>query len=317
MSLPDFLIIGAMKAGTTSLYHDLRLNSSIFMPSDKEPGNLGFEKVLTDEGLNEYSKLFEKAKPGQICGEASTAYSKLPDITGVPERALQLLGKNLKVIYLVREPIARIISQHQHELITRKVACEIEEAIQKYPRFINYSKYAMQITPWTDALGMEQVLVIGFESYIANRTETLKRVSRFLAIEAQLDAINPEIIHNRTKGKPMPVGPLAVFRQSGLYRRLVRPFLSTKARDILRKKVLPRASINTSQPSAKTLHYLVNKIGPDAELLKKIMGADRPNWACANLGRYDLKPNSQESKDQQCRTSGTSKALGKNQTEIK
>lgn len=317
MSLPGFLIIGAMKAGTTSLYHDLRLNPAVFLPDDKEPANLCHDKVLTKTGKRAYEKLFYKAKENQLCGEASTAYSKLPDFPGVAKRAQQLLGDKLKIIYLVRDPIARIISQHQHELITRKVACGIDEAIQNYPRFINYSKYTMQIAPWTDALGMEQVLVIGFESYIADRAQTLQRVSRFLAIEAQHDAIDTEVIHNPTEGKPMPVGPFAVFRRSGLYRRLVRPFLSTNVRDVLRKGLLPRASITKNQPSTESLHYLVKEIGPDADRLKNIMETDRPIWASADLGRLDLKPKAQIFQDQRDGASETSKSIAENPTEMK
>lgn len=316
MSLPDFLIIGAMKAGTTSLYHDLQQNPAIYMSSDKEPGNLGSDEVLTQSGKCAYEKFFSKATPNQICGEASTAYSKLPDFPGVPKRAKQLLGENLKVIYIVRDPIARIISQHNHELISGRVTCGIDEAIQNYPRFINYSKYAMQIAPWTDALGKEQVLVIGFESYSAGRIETLQRVCRFLEIDAHSDMINTEVIHNRTKGKPRTAGLLNKLSRIGLYRQLVRQFLSTTVRDILRKRLLPRASITTNQLSTETLNYLVKEIGPDADRLKQIMGTDCPDWASVDLGRCDLKPNAQGLKDRSSVTSGDQKYFAEKTTEI-
>ena len=316
MRFPDFLIIGAMKAGTTSLYRDLLQNPAIFMPSDKEPGNLGHDEVLAGEGKSQYAKLFEKAKPGQICGEASTAYSKLPDIPGVPERAVQLCGTNLKVIYLIREPIERIVSQHHHELITKKVNCSIDQAVRNYPRFIQYSKYAMQITPWTDTLGMRQVLVIGFETYITDRCETLERICRFLGIDARSEVINTKAIYNRSEGMPMLVGPVAALWRSRLYHQLVRPFLSLTVRNILRERLLPRAKVTANQPSTETLRFLVKEIGPDVNRLKKIMKTDCPNWAATDLGRCNLSPSAQGLQGRRGGASGTPKCFSENPDEM-
>ena len=76
--LPGFLIIGAMKAGTTTLYHDLLTNPQVFFPLDKEPGNLASHDVLGEDGRGRYASIFKTARPDQICGEASTTYTKLP-----------------------------------------------------------------------------------------------------------------------------------------------------------------------------------------------------------------------------------------------
>ena len=61
--LPDFLIIGAMKSGTTSLYADLKTHPSIFLPEDKEPSCLASDEVLTDAGQAPYGGV-----PG-LCGD--------------------------------------------------------------------------------------------------------------------------------------------------------------------------------------------------------------------------------------------------------
>ena len=119
MTLPGFLVVGAMKAGTTSLYRDLPTNPSVFMPIDKEPNNLLSDDVRTPQGLDDYARHFQRAGADQLCGEASTAYTMLPRHTGVPERALEVLGPDCRIIYLVREPVARIVSHHQHALVRR------------------------------------------------------------------------------------------------------------------------------------------------------------------------------------------------------
>ena len=88
MPLPDFLIIGAMKAGTTTLYRDLMTNPAIFFPSEKEKSHLLRDEVLTEAGRRDYEKLFRRARPGQVLGIAPTRYTNLPDCPGVPGRAL-------------------------------------------------------------------------------------------------------------------------------------------------------------------------------------------------------------------------------------
>ena len=71
MTFPSFLIIGSMKAGTTSLFRDLRNNPAVFMPSDKELNNLNTDAVLTPHGSHDYEALFKGATPSQVCGEAN------------------------------------------------------------------------------------------------------------------------------------------------------------------------------------------------------------------------------------------------------
>ncbi|MHC4218058.1 MAG: sulfotransferase domain-containing protein, partial [Planctomycetota bacterium] len=173
MRLSDFLIIGAMKAGTTSLYRDLLDNPAVFMPVEKEPANLLSDEVCTSVGRRAYARHFERARPDQVCGEATTGCAKLPDIPGVPQRAKRVLGPKVKAIYLVREPVSRIISQHHHERSSRKISCDIDTAVREHSRFIDFSRYAMQITPWLEALGPEQVMLVRFETYVAQRLETV------------------------------------------------------------------------------------------------------------------------------------------------
>ena len=291
MRLPDFLIIGAQKAGTTTLYRDLLANPAIFLPADKEPGNLREDDVLTDAGRTTYARHFTNASTDQLCGEATTAYTKRPDILGVPERARRLLGDSLKVIYLVRDPISRIISHHHHELITGQVSCGIDEAIRTYPRYIDYSRYAMQITPWLNELGQEQVHIIHFESYIENRVKTLTSVCKFLDVAPRPDTISEGIAYNRSAGKPVPVGPIAAMRKTSLYRRFLRPLLSASTKDKLRSALLPKAPPRPDPPDRQTVRSIVDELRKDVEQLGAIMGRTDPLWDLQEIVRpYEGKP---------------------------
>ncbi len=278
MRLPDFLIIGAMKAGTTSLYHDLSANPAVFMPTDKELWSLAQEEVCQPEGLQRYAKHFRKASTHQTCGEASTVYSQLPDITGVPQRARQVLGDQFKAIYLVREPVSRIISHHYHEWSAGKITCSIDQAVRTYPRLINYSRYAMQITPWLEALGSERVLIVRFETYINDRRPTVASISRFLGVEPCLGGLRIDKAYNKSEGKPVARGALAGLRRSRVYRRILRPILTPSARERLRFALLPKAAGRPDPPSVETVRHIFEQVRDDAEQLRVLMGRTDPLW---------------------------------------
>ncbi len=278
MRLPDFLIVGAQKAGTTSLYFDLLKNPAVFMPSDKELGNLLDDDVCTPRGRAAYAKRFRRARPDQVCGEATTSYTKLPDHPGVPYRARRVLGADLKVIYIVREPISRIRSQHHHERSGTRISCGIDEAVRRYPRFVDYCRYTMQITPWIETFGRDHVLILKFESYIAERPTMVDEVSRFLGIDPTGDRVETDVVYNASGGKPVSEGPFAPLRNQAIYRRFIRPMLSAGARDSLRRFLLPKAPGHAETPSTQTLRYIVDELADDVRRLGEIMGTGGPVW---------------------------------------
>lgn len=276
--LPDFLIIGAMKAGTTSMYRDLLAHPQVFMPIDKEPEALCRDNVLTPEGERTYERLFRNASPEQICGEASTGYTKLPDIARVPERAKRVLNKDVRIIYLVREPIARIVSHHHHDYGAGDVGADINAAVREHPRFVNYSRYAMQIRPWFDTFGMDAIRIVVFEEYISHRTETIAELSSFLGIDPKPVLIRKDEVYNRSDGKVVARGPMKRVIESGVYRRFIRPFLPIELKDRLRQRLLPRAPARPDPPNAETVRFLADELAPEVESLGGMLGRRDPIW---------------------------------------
>jgi hypothetical protein len=287
MRLPDFLIIGAMKSGTTSLFRDLDRHPAVFVPHQKEPSNLVHDDVCTVRGRRAYARFFARAQPDQICGEGSTNYTKLPDFPGVARRARDVIGRALKVIYLVREPVSRIESQHHHELNQGRIRCGIDEAVREQPRYVNYSRYAMQVTPWLEALGPEQVLILRFEKYIENRRDAVAQVCRFLGIDASGDSVEADAVYNRSEGRPMKRGPLAPIMRSALYRNVLRPRVPQGLRDTLRSALLPKAPPRPEPPSNDTVRYIIDALRDDGEQLRAILGLPEPLWDAEDvLRRY-------------------------------
>ncbi|MFQ5752975.1 MAG: sulfotransferase, partial [bacterium] len=121
--LPDFLIVGAAKSGTSSLYHYLRQHPQIFMPNHKEPcfftfagkrptdlqSNVGL-KVIND--FDQYVSLFEFSSRSQKLGEASTCYLYHYDKTIRTIKKYHRRWQDLKIIIALRNPILRAYSHY-------------------------------------------------------------------------------------------------------------------------------------------------------------------------------------------------------------
>lgn len=275
---PDFLVIGAMKAGTTSLFFDLSANSSIFFPEDKEPHDLATDRVLTEEGMAAYARLYRKAGPLQICGDASTGYSKLPDIVGVPDRAVRTCGEKLRAVYLVRDPVLRVISQHHHELAGGDVPADIDAAVREVPRLIDYSRYAYQAEPWIDALGRHNVRIVRFESYVTDRVSLLREISAFLGVEPKTEGVDPDRVYNSGRGLWARRGALWHLSRGRLYRALVRPLLPRRFRSRLRDSLLPRAPERPRPPSIDTVDHILDRVHDDVRRLQSLAGWAEAPW---------------------------------------
>ena len=284
---PDFLVIGAMKAGTTTLYRDLLTNAHVFMPDTKETDELTHDDVLTDRGRVQFAKHFERAQADQICGEASTSSSKLPDFPGVPERALQIIGPDLKIIYLVREPVARAVSHHHHDYCFGLKPANFEQSLSSYRDLIQYSQYHMQIRAWLAHFDLNQIMVIPFEEYTKSRRDTISAVSKFLGIPAQPEAIEQERVFNdTTKDKRIAVGTWARLAKNPIYRNLIRPWLPLELKDKLRNAMLPNYP-DKQLPTVESVERIIEAVAGDAEELRVLLGRDQPFWDFDSvLARY-------------------------------
>jgi len=282
--LPDFLLVGSMKCGTTTLFMDLCAHPRVFMPDDKEPHNLCDDKVLSDAGLREYAALFAPAHPDQKCGEASTGYTKLPTRTGVVDRARKVLAPDLRLIYIVREPIARIISHHYHLYSNGRTGPVIEDTLANDPRLLDYTRYATQIQPWIDGFGRDAMHFVRFESFIKDRRGHAAALHRHLGLDERPEVISDDAIANKGEGKPVTKG-LTKFLRSPLYKKVVRGLAPAGARKWAKKSMLAKAPDRPPPPRPETVDRLLETLAPECERLASIMGSQAPVWDLEEVRR--------------------------------
>ncbi|MFT6249112.1 MAG: hypothetical protein ACJAZQ_002324 [Cognaticolwellia sp.] len=220
MRLPDFLIIGAAKSGTSSLYNYLRRHHQIFMPDRKEPQ---FFDVNYGNGVEWYSALFNNAKPDQVCGEATTAYTHRTHLFPVPDRIYALLP-NTKFIYIMRNPVDRAYSQYVQQIKVGQVkqrnlndssfeipetfeellkrgdsVAQVDDYMEKV-KVLAPSMYMDRINEYLEFFPKESFLFLLFEDLIENPEDTLRNICEFIGVDSTIDIVgNEEAVENRAE----------------------------------------------------------------------------------------------------------------------
>lgn len=195
MALPTFFIIGAPKAGTTSLHYYLDQHPQIQMSSNKEPHFFsgpedGIPYAMGRvESQDKYEKLFDAAVA--VRGEASPTYSCHPRRRGVPER-IKALVPDARFIYMVRDPVARTVSHYQHRVALEGERRSLEEALgdlsDPYSPYTCPSRYAEQLDLYLEHYPRERILVVDQDELLKERKATLGRIFAFLGVDAGFDS---------------------------------------------------------------------------------------------------------------------------------
>lgn len=177
--LVDFMLIGAQKSGTTSLSYQLAQHLEVSFCKKKEPQFFSKEIDWINH-IDKYHALFNHA-PDKIYGEASTTYTWMPQYPKTAQR-LFAYNPNMKLIYIMRQPVERIISHYTHHLLRARTTFPKEREVFEIPEYINHSRYAVQIKPYLELFPRKNILLLIFEEYIENPLDTLNKIAKHLEI---------------------------------------------------------------------------------------------------------------------------------------
>lgn len=177
----DFIIVGAQKSATSSLFVILNAHPALQGCRKKEPQ---FFCTTLDwrSNLEEYHRLFDVAED-KLYFEASTTYTFYPIKNLTIWDDLYAYNPAMKFIYMVRNPIPRIVSAYMHLYERGYTDFSLSEAIVKNRFYVDTSRYYTQIIPYVRKFGRENVLLIDFDNFNQNRSMVLKDVAAFLQID--------------------------------------------------------------------------------------------------------------------------------------
>lgn len=198
MALPNLLIVGAAKSGTTSLHNYLNQHPDIFMCSPKEPHfliNKEIGKQRIHQGvvaLKDYESLFGAKDYLKYRGESSVMYLSFPEIA--IKNIKHYLDDNVKIIIMLRNPIERAYSGYQHvkrynvmENLSFEDALELAE--ERYhnvknftpaSRYLELGNYYKQVNLFKKSF--DNVHIVIYDDYRANFNEELNKIFDYLQI---------------------------------------------------------------------------------------------------------------------------------------
>jgi hypothetical protein len=197
--LPNFLIIGAMKAGTTALYSYMFPHPQVFLSAPKE---LRFFVTARNWKLGPewYEQHFANADGAIAIGEGSPVYTRYPMHPGVPARIKDLIP-DVRLIYIIRNPIERIRSEYLGRVVNGGERRPVDEAVLASPHYVDGSSYAMQIEQYLEHFSLDQFFIFTSEELRNSRAETMKRVFRFIGVDETWTHPNMQKEHHRTEEK--------------------------------------------------------------------------------------------------------------------
>ncbi|MEL6350369.1 MAG: sulfotransferase [Cyanobacteria bacterium J06627_28] len=315
-SMPDFLILGAPKAGTTSLYHYLSQHPQIFMSPNKEPHFFAFEgamptfqgpgdeqawlNMLSVVALEAYQQLFERAKPGQKRGEASTMYLYLEESC---DRIHYYLPQ-VKLIAFLRNPVDRAYSHFKHmrrdgreweKDFRTALAREPERISQGWAPAWHYTQvglYHNQLQRYLEKFSSEQVRIYLYDDLLKSPETIYRDLFDFIGVDADWTVDTSKRYNTTSVARKNKVLHDFLMKPNAL-KTALRQIIPAHIRKPLSAKMY-RKNATAIQPLSMTHRLeLIQRFEPEILRLQELLGRDLSDWIktedrCENTG----KPNS-------------------------
>jgi hypothetical protein len=267
--LPDFLIIGAVKAATTWLNFQLQQCERIFIQG-AEPK---FFSRDYERGFDWYGQFFRDARPDQIIGEQSADYLSHPFAA---ERLAAVLP-NAPLIAQLRDPVDRAYSDYCMLFRRGTVGGNIEDYLDprraQFRRFLEYGLYHQHLTRWHGHFPPEQTLVFLFDDVIARPDWAIQSVGRHIGLK---EDILPKPMTDRVNDSRAATLPLPMRRLLAPIKSLVRPLRGARWFESLRSTMARQVAYPPLSPDLRL--RLRDFYARDIEQLGKLIGRDLHAW---------------------------------------
>lgn len=280
--LPDFLIIGAAKCATTTLHRYLQRHSKLYMSDPKEPEFFSDDKVFS-KGEAWYRSLFSQARDDQLCGEASTAYTRWPYSADSAARIAKMLP-NVKLIYIMRNPVERAYSHYAHDM-RKRIKMTFEEALDYNDYYVVNSRYLFQIKRYLEYYQRNSFLFLLFEDFKNNPAAILQKIQAFLGIPEE-NLCSEGLVYENITGVEYHIRIWTTnwLRELPILRQ-IRRMLSTETKlrffEFIKSSFLGRAMQRNYQLQPmlpETKEKLIELFRLENEALGEFLGRDLSHW---------------------------------------
>ena len=272
--LPDFVVIGAMRAGTTTLYHHLSQHPQVGMSRMKETDY--FIDVKNFKlGLDWYRNQFPS--DGRLTGEVSPNYTKHDLFLGVPER-LKAASPDARLIFVARDPVDRFVSHYMFSWHLGYTSVLPEDLLDSESghHMLECSRYARQIRTYLDHFPRENLMILDFDLLKRTPKAALDQVCAFLGIEPMM-AGEVATTNNRNELATLPRSVQRMWRWP-VMRRFDR-FVSRGMRDRMRQLLLSRTTPRPGPAiTAELRSRVADELRQDARAFRALSGLPFESW---------------------------------------
>ncbi|WP_138470274.1 sulfotransferase [Poseidonocella sp. HB161398] len=271
--VPDFIVIGAMRAGTTTLYHHLAGHPEIGMSRMKET-DFFVRKINYPLGPDWYSSQFD---PGFAChGEVSPNYAKHDLWRGVP-KLIKATVPEVKLVFIARDPVARFRSHYQHSWYAGRISLTPEELLDSGngAHMLETSRYAAQIGSYLEHFRRDQILILDFDQLRTEPQGVLDQVTDFLGLERHV--IRDVASRNDAASVSRIPGVVQRAWSSRAVRRLDR-YISRGMRDRARQIVSMGPARKAPDFSDVLVSVIAERLAEDAAAFRELTGMSFDSW---------------------------------------
>ena len=254
MIMPNFLVIGAAKAGTSSLHYYLKQHPQIFMPDLKEPRFFALEDQTLnfrnpDQTINhdsitnlyDYTELFREVSDEVAIGEASPLYLYRKEAA---ERIKHYIP-NAKLITVLRNPVERAFSSYAHlrregyESLSFEEALKVEQARidNNWAHLWHYTKagfYSTQLKPFYELFSRKQNKIILFDELCNDVFSSLKEIFFFLEVDPNFC---PDLTRQNVSGLPKSMIIQKFFSRKNSIRTVIQSVIPHNLRHTVAKQI--------------------------------------------------------------------------------
>jgi len=267
--LPSFVVIGAMKTGTTTLARWLAEHPAVAEPGEKEP-EFFIDESRWARGLEWYRSLYAGTGPGQVTFDASVRYSAA-DLADVAAARLATTLPDARLVYVVRDPVARARSQHQHQWRMRRERRSFVEACTLESPYVRDGLYHSIIERYLQHVDPARLLVVRSEDLRSPDGDAWPRILEHIGV----GPFSPSgRLSNVSDDKP-DVSALGrwVRRQPWVHRlRLPAPLRP------LARSLMFRAPTTAPTGDGELAPEVLDAFRRDAERLRAWLGREQPLW---------------------------------------